>query len=332
MVADPASAGSRNFCRRNRARDARGFPQSQQDLDAPGPDQVGQAAHARKAELAVERSAARSASARDVEPPLRAVNMSRAPVGDERAADPLPARLGAHRQQRDEAAEQDAVSTTMIASGARAPRPRHPDGARPRRARQLAAERVRPIAEAPPRLDADNPGRLRARQRRRGAREASRTPRRARGRGRGRERIELRRGPRRRARATPPAPASSSDSGDEAKPALAQPAQHRRQRLGVFQPRPLMWKMMIDPGRVAFEHGAGSAAGRALRSDRPRPRPRSPAAVPCCARHVSTRRFQSPNGGRKATLCLPKRASAASVSSISSPSRAAVSSGMCGWS
>jgi hypothetical protein len=89
----------------------------------------------------------------------------------EPAAHALPRRARPHGQQRDERAQEEAVLHDDEAEGRMAaPRgARDPDLALARHAPEVAAERRRLVAEAGPRFDLDDPGRLGAGERGRGA-------------------------------------------------------------------------------------------------------------------------------------------------------------------
>ena len=126
--------------------------------------------------------------------------------------------------------------------------------------------------------------------------------------------------------------ASISDSGTKRNPRWRSSLITDGSASAVRQPRPLMWKTMIDPGRVFFSTVRRMLAGVDPALGSPETTSQSTGGSPLRDRTCSTSVLNSPKGGRNAMLCLPKRASAASVSSIWFAISGGVSSGMWGWS
>src|SRR5262249_26479278 len=136
---------------------------AEQELDALRLDEVGQAADALEAELAIERERARVRRVAGDEEPRPPRENARGDVLHERAAHALARGLGAHGEQRDEPAQEKAVLHDDEAERGRAARrpAREPDLALLRHAAEVAPERRGRVAEAAPGLDPDDPARLR---------------------------------------------------------------------------------------------------------------------------------------------------------------------------
>src|SRR5204863_9402352 len=292
--------------------------------------QIGQPADAGEALPPVEtqRGAVAGVARHEQPPPAR--EHPRLDVGHEPAAQPLPARVRPDREQRDEPAEQETVRRDDDPVGGPPARPRDEDVARAREPRQIPSERGRPIVEPLPRLDPGDPVRLLARHGRRGPddrRPGHCGPGSEIAAGASVDAGETGIG----AGAARPA-AISSERSTKWKPRARSSRVITGSGSAVFRPRPLMWKMMIDPARALSTTlwTMRSTVVCALGS----PETTSQVTVGRCRSCTTVTRWwlHSPNGGRKATLRLPYFASATSVWSICSTMRASGRWAMCGWS